>query len=884
MSLWSRIANAFCPDRLNNEIDRELDAHILEAIAAGRDPQEVRRQFGSPLRHRENSRDAKLLPWLESLRADSTLALRQLKKHKVTSAAAILSLALAVGACTSAFRLIDAILLRPLPIKNPHNLYATSREGRNFSDEYSNFDGSAYPMFQQLRAAVKDQAELIAISYGDRVDLTYSNDQVMEKAHLEYISGNMFPAFGLNPAAGRLFTESDDLHPNAHPYAVISYDYWKQRFNRDPQVIGKTFHLGNTIFQIIGVSEKDFTGTEPGTIIDIFVPTMMHHAVTRDDSTWHRTFAVIRPGTPLEPLRAKLESLSQAFERNRAKSFVGMPQQVLENFLNQKEVLTPSPQGVSGLQQDNRPALAALAVLVSLVLLIACANVANLMTAQAAARSREMALRIAIGAGRARLIQMVLIESAWVAALAALVGSLFAAWSAPFVVSLINPPDNPARLILPADWRVLGFGIALTLFVTCFFGVFPALRASAINPSSELKGGDDPHSRRRVMHTLVAVQVAFCFLVLFVAGLFVTTFQHLSHLSTGFNPERLLVLNTVAAKPQSPIVWQQLAGQLASVPGVQNVSLCDTTLLGGDSSNDYISIAGGRPIEVLVYFRKITPGWLDQLQVPLISGRDFTATDSGPNVAIVNEAFAKIYFAGQNPVGKTFERAADEGGRTAFLVVGLARDATYKSIRELHLPTVFIPFWQSKLDSNPQFVSDATFLIRTANSNPLTLAQTLRAEVPAARSEFRVSNIRTQRELIESQTVRERLLAMLAFFFAAVALLLASVGLYGVLNHSVLQRRREIGIRMAVGAQPGDIARRVTSDIFLVILAGAAAGLLLGIFSARSLESLFYQVKPTDLAMLTIPALTIFSAALLSSLPAVISAVRTDPVKILRAD
>jgi len=879
MSLWSRIANAFRSESLNREIDSELESHLEEARAAGRDLQEVRRAFGSPLRHREQIRDAKLLPWLDSLGADSSFAVRQLKKHKVTSVAAILSLALAIGSCTSAFRIIDAILLRPIPIKNPQNLYATSREGINFSNEFSNFDGSAYPMFQQLRAAVSDQAELIAISYSERMDLAFSSDQAVEKAHIQYVSGNMFAAFGLNPAVGRLFTDSDNLHPRAHPYAVISYDFWSQRFHRDPQVIGKTFHLGDTIFEIIGVSEKDFTGTEPGTVIDIFLPTMMHPSVTRDDSTWHRTFVIVKPGVPREPLRAKLEANSQAFERNRAKSFVGMPQQALENFLNQREVLEPAPQGVSGLQHDNRPALAALAILVSLVLLIACANVANLMTAQASARGREMALRISIGAGRARLIQMVLIESAWVATLAAVIGTLFAAWSAPFVVSLINPPDNPARLILPADGRVLGFGIALTVLVTCVFGLFPALRASAINPSSELKGGDDPHSRRRVMHTLVALQVAFCFLVLFVAGLFVTTFHRLAHLSVGFNPDRLLVLSTATPSPQLAIVWQQIADHLRSVPGVQKSALCDSALLGGNSSNDYISISGGRPIEVLAYFRKISPGWLDEMQIPLLSGRDFLPSDSGPSVAIVNETFAKTYFSGQNPVGKTFERAADE-----VVVVGLVHDASYRSIRELHLPTVFIPFWQNRSDSEPKLIGDATFIVRTAGDNPLSLAQALRAEVPNARSEFRVSDIRTQLELVQDQTVRERLLATLAFFFAAVALLLASIGLYGVLNYSVLERRREIGIRMAVGAQATDIVRRVTADIFLAILGGAAAGLILGIISARSLQSLFYQVKPTDLAMLALPSLTILAAAALASLPAVLNAVRTDPVQILRTD
>jgi predicted permease len=884
MSLWSRMTNVFRGDRLNREIDEELESHIEEAIEHGRDPVQAKSAFGSMLRHREQSRDMRLMPWLESLRADALFGLRRLSKTKVTSAAAILSLALAIGACTSAFRLIDALLLRPLPIAEPQRLYILSRQGIGWDGKPNNFDGSAYPMFQQLRAAGKEQAELVAVSYSERLDLTYGSDQEMEKAHVQYVSGWMFSSFGLKPAVGRLFTENDDVTPSAHPYAVLSYDYWSHRFGRDPKAIGHTFRMGNELYQIVGVAEESFTGTEPGTIIDVFLPTMMHHSVTRSDSTWHRTFALVKPGTALEPLRAKLDANARAFEQDRAKGFTGMPQQSLENFLNQKVVLEPASTGASGLQHENRASLASLGVLVALVLLIACANVANLMTAQGAARAREMALRVSIGAGRWRLVQMVLIESAWTALLAADFGALFAWWSAPFVVSLIDPPDNPARLVLPADWRVFGFGFALTVGVTCLFGLLPALRASAVKPVSALKGGEDPHWRGRLMHTLIAVQVAFCFLVLFVSGLFVATFDRLSRQSTGFSAERLLVLDTVAQRRQPPAFWEQVAEHLNAVPGVERVALSDEAMLGGGASNDFIAINGGPPVEVLAFFRRVSPGWLDEMKIPFVDGRDLLPGETTPGAAIVNETFAKTYFNGENPVGRTFERAGDFGERIPFRIVGLVRDASYRSLREPILPTAFVPFVQLEAGGTFKPVSGATFIVRTSSPNPLSLAQTLRQEVPRARSEFRVSNTRTQLEINQSHIVRERLLAMLAKFFAVVAVTLAGVGLYGVLYYSVLRRRREIGIRIAVGAQAGVIARLVTVEVFSMVLAGALTGLALGLILVRYIETLFYQVKATDMTMLAFPSLTICAAALLAAVPAVVRAVRIDAVTMLRAE
>jgi putative ABC transport system permease protein len=885
MSLRSRIANVFRGDRLSREIDEELQSHLEEAVAQGRDPEEARKAFGSPLRQREESRDARLIAWLDSLRSDAIFGLRRLRKSKMTSAAAILSLALAIGACTSAFRLIDALLLRPLPIAHPERLYAMSRHGVDFDGKPTSYDSWAGPSFYLMRAAAKDQAELIAVSALDffaRTDLTYSSDEEMEKAYIQHVSGWMFEAFGLHPALGRLFTESDDLKPGANPVAVISYDYWARRFNRDPKVIGRTFHLGDGIYEIIGVGPEPFTGTETGTMIDIFIPAMMNPSITRGDSTWLRTLVMLKPGVAPGPLGQKLDAVSHAFEAERVKGMTHMPKGKLEVFLNQTVSMDSAPAGSSNLQKDYTRSLIALGTLVALVLLIACANVANLMTAQAAARAREMALRVSIGAGRWRLVQLVLVESAWIAILAGAIGAIFAWWSAPFVVRMINPADNPARLALPADWRVLGFAVALTLGVTILFGLVPALRASSVKPASALKGGEDPHSRRRLMHALIAAQVAFCFLVLFVAGLFVTTFERLSHQPIGFSADRLLLLDTVTSHAQQTVYWDEVADRLRAQPGVESVALEAWPLLSGYQANNFLSLNGEFPSGPLAFTMNVSPGWLDTMKIPLIDGRDFRPDDLDPGAAIVNETFVKTYFNGENPIGKSFSRTFPT--RIPSTIVGLVRDSRYSGMREKTKPVFYVPFHRNNAKGEPKPVDDSTIVVRTAGANPLALASVLRREVPQIRSEFRVTNLHTQQELIDAQTVRERLLAMLAMFFAAVALLLAAIGLYGVLNYSVVQRRREIGIRLAIGAPSAGIARLVTMDVFAMVLTGALAGLALGMASVRYIETLFFQVKATDAGMLILPALTLFAAALLASLPAVLQAVRIDPVDALRSE
>jgi predicted permease len=887
MSLWSRIANVFRNDRLNRDIDEELQSHLDEAIEHGRDLREARRAFGSPLRSREASRDLKLVAWLDSLRADAVFGWRQIVKNRTTAGAAILSLGLAVGACTAAFRLIDALLLRPLPVSDPGNLYYLTYEYRDNDGKADRGDDFQYPGFRQLRAAVSHEAELMAISYTSRIDLTFGSDHDIEKANRQFISGWTLASFGLQPAVGRLLTAADDVKPDAHPYAVLSYDYWNRRFGRDPKMVGRTFRSGNTVFEIVGVLEQGFTGTETGTLTDIFLPTMMNaRAIDNAGWSWFRTWVRLRPGADAERVRQKLRASLLAFRQERVKSWgPGTPRERYEQYVTAPVFLEPAAAGVSGMQKTYRRSMAILAVLVALVLLIACANVANLMTAQGAVRQREMALRVSIGAGRRRLVQLVLIESTWIAMLASGLGGLFAWWAAPFVVSMINPPDNPARLVLPADWRVLGFAIALALAVTMLFGIAPALRASAVKPVSALKGGEDPHSRRRLMNALVAAQVAFCFLVHFVAGLFVSSFDRLANQPTGFSSERLLLLETAAKAPQPPAAWDSVLDRIRTTAGVQSVASAGWALMSGNGWSQDVWANGRSPdASPNPYLLNVSPGWLDTMQIPMLSGRDFRRGELHPGMAIVNEAFARRYFDGQDPVGRFFEITEGSNKRRKLSIVGYVRDARYRNMREPIRPTIYVPFHRLDDKGNVRLADWGTFLVRATSVDPLQFASILRNIVPQARSEFRVSNLRTQEELVRAQTLRERMLAMLSLFFAVVALLLAGVGLYGVLDYSVVQRRREIGIRLALGAQADQIVRRVTAEVFSMLALGAVAGLALGIASERYIETLLYQVKPTDLPMLALPVVTILTASLLAALPPVFRAVRVDPASMLRTE
>jgi putative ABC transport system permease protein len=467
---------------------------------------------------------------------------------------------------------------------------------------------------------------------------------------------------------------------------------------------------------------------------------------------------------------------------------------------------------------------------------------------------------------------------------AAGLGTLFAWWATPFVVSRIHPANSPMPLWIGPDWMVFAFGMALTVGVSVLSGLIPALRASEVRPSSALKGGEKPRTGIRWMQGMIAAQVGFCFVVLFAAGLFVSTLVRLTRQPLGFSPEQLLVVDAESRQPQAPVKWEQIAQQLSQMPGVQSASLESWPLLSGGLMTRFISVNSVTWKSQPVYFLRVSPGWLGTMRIPLLSGRDLRAEDREPGRAIVNETFAKLFFGGADPVGRRFEAptSARPGSQPfTFEIVGLVPTTIYADLREPDLPVAYTPFQTLSPTGTPVPVRYASIEVRT-QGDPTSMEQSLRRAVMQIDPEFSVNQVTTQEELAQDQLLRERLLATLAGFFAGVALLLAAIGLYGVLHYSVVQREKEIGIRIALGATLANISRLVTGRLFVMVLVGVGIGLGLGVASVRFVTTLLYGSKATDVSMMTIPAAVLLATTCLAALPGVLRAVRIDPVMMLR--
>jgi predicted permease len=620
-------------------------------------------------------------------------------------------------------------------------------------------------------------------------------------------------------------------------------------------------------------------------VIDVYIPAAMNiDALHSPGWSWFRILVRPRPGFSPEQVRQPIEAWFANDHQERLKEFHSdTPKQAIDTFLRERILLFPAASGASDVQTNYRRPLWILGLLVGLVLLVACVNVGNLLTAQAAARSREMALRVSIGAGQWRLIQLVLVESALIAGAASALGLVFAAWSAPLVVSMLRVPEDPVRLVLVTGWRELAWSAALALAVTLLFGLAPALRASGVKPAAALRGEEHPHRHRRMMNVMLAAQMAFCVTVQFVAALFVATFERLASRPLGFSYERVLVVDMASPAKQPVETWMQTADRLRQVTGVESASVACWNLLSGNGWRMSVRGPGNRVMPRSPAFLEISPGFFETMQIAWLDGRDFRSGDGqprvvagrpAPGVGIVNQEFARVYFDGQNPVGRFVEVRPAKDVAVQMEIVGYVRDAVYANVRETIHPTVYVP----------QVARNRNMILVRTTGNPLALAPALRGEIMLARPDFRVLTIQPESNFIRWQLLRERLMAVLSLFFAVVALVLAAIGLYGVLNYSVTRQRREIGIRMALGARSGHVVRRVTIPMAAMVCAGSAIGLSAGVAGGRYLESLLFEVRPTDLGMMALPLALLCAAALLSGLPAAIRAVRIDPAQTLRGD
>jgi len=886
-----RLLGALGSRRRDDDLEEELRSHLALAAddAARRGDtapdaaRAARLQAGGISQAMDAVRDQRGLPWLAGLTSDLVCASRQLMKHRIATVAAVLSLGLAVGATSAAVRLVDAVLLRTLPVAEPERLFAfaftrlTSRGEMEYSDDFD------YPTYRRYAEAIGDRAQVMVVGTSSPQQIAFGDE--FERAFRQYISGNVFPTLGLQPAVGRLLGPADDVIPGGHPVAVISHEYWTRRFAQDPTVVGRTFRWGRSRFEIVGVAPPGFTGTEPGRITDFFVPAVMNaDALDKPGWTWFRLW--MRPAARVTPeqVRQLAERVYMDDHKAAVKTFApGTPRALIDAFLAERLQLIPAGTGTSAIKRNLRRPLLILTALVALVLFIACANVANLLSAQSVARAREMALRTSIGAGRWRLIRLALIESALLALMASVVGAAFSWWAAPFVVSLVQL-DQPVRLILDIDWRTLGFGAVLAIVVTFVFGVAPARRAASVDPLRALKGDDDPHAHRRLTRTLIGAQMALCMFVLFAAGLFVATFARLSNQPLGFSHERLLVMEAMTSTGSPRAEWLQLVDRIRGLAGVESAALAGWAPLSGNGWSAPVRIAGRRTEDRPPYFIDVSPGYFAAMHIEVVDGRDFQQGDQAPRagepseaargVVIVNKTFARLYFGGDRPIGRQVVVGDFRNAETTAEIVGVVGDAVYRTVRDPAPPTVYVPLGD-KLN--------AAVMLRTTN-DPLPLVPALRQAASRSVPDIRIRDVATQSEYVRRQLVLERLVALLSSFFAVLAILLSSIGLYGVLNYAVVKQRREIGIRMALGASAAHVVRRVTAAMITPVGVGLLVGLTAGVAFGRMVEQLLFHIKATDVVSFAIPLLTLGIAAALASLPPAVRAIRTDPAQTLRAE
>ncbi len=734
----------------------------------------------------------------------------------------------------------------------------------------------------RLREAGRGHVDLFAMSTQVIRPTTFADSGgEKERLRTQYVSGDAFDRLGVAPVIGRLVTTEDDDRPGAHPVAVLSHAFWMRRFGGDPTVVGRWVVLEERQLQIIGVAEPRFTGVEPGRPTDLWLPYMMYNPRAFGNASfgWFRIVGRVKDGVRLEQAESVLHAAFTNFRREYAPRLYGPdgPPASVARFTGTPLYLRPAANGTSPLRRQFERSLWILSSIAALVLLIAGSNIANLFLARTAAREREMALRLSIGAGRGRLIQQMLVESALVAGAACALGLLFAEVAGPAVVGMLASADDPVHLDLRLDWRVATFAGGVTLLTTALFGLAPALGASSVSPITALKtGGGRSAARASVMRPFVAAQVAFGLVVLFVGSLLVLSFARLSSVNPGFATSDVVLLSLEAvqrvdAKERRTALLQVLE-RLRGVPGVQSVSAAESNVVGRAWTH-IVRVPGTENETIEATMNPVTQGFFETMNIPLLTGRAFVRGDMQNSAAVVvNEAFATRYFGREPALGRTFEgRFGDIEDTGVHEVVGVVADTRY-DLRKPAAPTIYIPL--------PLRFAGTVYL-RVAGE-PAALSARLREEVRAANPTFRVTTITTQATLVDRTLLRERLLALLSGFFALVGLVLAAVGLYGVLSYSVVQRTREIGIRVALGAPQLRVARTVVADAGGAVLVGAAAGLAGGLYLSRFVEALLFEVTPLDFWSLALPLATLLLAAALAATVPALRAAHVDPVVALR--
>jgi predicted permease len=816
---------------------------------------------------------------MEILAQDIRFALRSLKKAPGFASAVILTLALGIGANTAIFSLVDAVILRTLPVRSPEQLFFVEAVSKGGTD-----DGFPSALFEQIRDHNTSLSGAVAF---DTTRLSASVDGHPEVLWGQCVSGNFFELLGLTPPRGRALTVEDD-RPSSPPAAVISHRYWKRRFALDPAIVGRTITLKGMPFTLVGIAPEGFLGIEPGDAPDVWIP-MAHWARLRlNDHVSVGILGRLKPGVGLDQAQGELNTIYQASGIG-----LGRPDSVLptdKDHPASRIVLTPGARGLSDLRDEYSLPLAILMAVVLAVLLIACANVANLVLARAIARRKEIALRLAIGASRARLIRQLLTESVLLALVGGSLGFLLAVWGSDTLLALVSNGPAPLSLDLSHGTRILEFTAGLSLAIGILFGIAPALRATKTDLNSVLKetspqGGGGRGTGLRTV--LVALQISASVVLLVAAGLLTRSLQELFRVDPGFERDRVILVRAYPTivgyeGARELELYSRLQEQLRAISGVRSVSLSRFGFLGGRWSRRVLlpgeAIGASGDASALCY--PVSPAFFETMGVPLLQGRDFGPGDgpAAPRVAVVSEAFCRAHFPRSGALGQRF-RFGDDATEDDLEIVGVVRDVSSLSLRDGgSRPAVYIPIPQTP----GKTLGQITIELRTGMDAAAGVATIMR-EVQAIDRDLPLVSAETQADFAGESLGTERLMSELAGAFAILALILAGVGLYGVLAHDVAQRAREIAIRIAIGATPADLRRLVLRHGFRLILPGALVGLMAALAVPRVLTSLLFGVGPADPLTLAGTSLSLVLVALLACYLPARRAMAGDPLLALRS-
>ena len=910
--LWRRLQWFWHRDQFERELDEEMRHHLALKAQERGSSETAKREFGNLTLLKEDSRTMWIGTYTQQLAQDLRYGLRSMAAHKVFTAMAVLSLALGIGANTAIFSFMDAIMLRALPVRHPEQLAIVnwrqpadawgvvhSQMGDDYHESgWRICPNFPYPVYQFLRDRNHVFSTLFAYATAGRLNLVLDGQAALGEG--QYVSGNYFDSLGVTPSIGRLIGPADDRSAAA-PIVNLSYSFWQSHFGSRADILGKILLINGKPFTIAGVTPSEFFGVRPPTAPEVFIPVhdlglidlnpYQDHdkRFIGDHFYWIEMMGRLKPGVTLAGAAAELRGLFQPWVQNTAAN--DKERRTLRQLF-----LQVGGSGVDALRRQYSKPLYILTAMVALILLVACANIANLLLARAHTRRREIAVRLSLGAGRWRVTRQLLTESVLLSVCGGFLGIFIASVGIHALTAMLANGQADFTLRAELDWRVLFFTSLVVLATGILFGLAPALQATKVDVMPALKetrtGAPNRQTRRTRLpfglgHVLIVTQIAISLLLVAAAGLFVRTLNNLHAVNLGFNPQNLLLFHIDA--PQAGYkdaalknFYAELQRRFALIPGVRNATVTDTRLVSHSTSTTGVVIPGlskSDEPEVSTAIVQVGPEYLQTMQIPILAGRAIDERDGegAPHVAVVNEVFAKKYFPGESSIGKYFGINTKKGEFDT-QIVGLAKASRYNSLKTEIPPVIYVSYMQA---DKHRPLGSMGFELRTTG-NPLSVANSVRRIVHELAPTVPVADLTTQSQVIEGTITQEKTFANLCTAFGLLALVMACVGLYGTLAYAVARRTGEIGIRMALGAMRRDIIWMVLREVLILAAIGLIAGLTAVWQTTAFLKSFLFGLKPNDPWTLGVAAAILIACALAAGYAPAWRAACIDPASALR--